>query len=114
MMSSVRDVVLLHGWGTTAAVWKDLGTRLAPRFRVPAPQLPGYGAGPECAPCTPDTVAGTIADAAPACCSVVGWSLGAQVALAWARAAPRQVARLALIAATPCFTRRAGWPHGIE
>jgi pimeloyl-[acyl-carrier protein] methyl ester esterase len=113
-MSEVRDVVLLHGWGTTGAVWKDLGARLAPRFRVHVPQVPGYGVGPECAPCTPGAVAGTIADAAPARCSVVGWSLGAQVALAWARAAPRQVARLALIAATPCFTRRAGWPHGVE
>jgi pimeloyl-[acyl-carrier protein] methyl ester esterase len=111
---SVRDVVLLHGWGTTAAVWKDLGARLALRFRVHALDLPGYGVGPACAPCTPEAVAGSIADGAPACCGVVGWSLGAQVALAWARAAPRQVARLALIAATPCFTRRADWQHGVE
>ena len=113
-MSAVRDVVLLHGWGTTAAVWKDFGMRLAPRFRVHTPQLPGYGTGPACAPCTPEIVARAIADAAPARCSVVGWSLGAQAALVWAHAAPRQVARLALIAATPCFTRRADWPHGVE
>jgi pimeloyl-[acyl-carrier protein] methyl ester esterase len=44
---------------------------------------------------------------------VVGWSLGGQVALAWARSAPQQVARIALIAASPCFARRAGWPHAI-
>jgi pimeloyl-[acyl-carrier protein] methyl ester esterase len=41
---------------------------------------------------------------------VVGWSLGGEVALAWALRAPRQVRRLALIGATPCFASRPGWP----
>ena len=40
-------------------------------------------------------------------------SLGAQVALTWAQRAPKQVNRLALIAATPCFTQRADWPHAV-
>ena len=40
---------------------------------------------------------------------LVGWSLGGEVALAWARRAPRQVRRLALIATTPCFTSKSGW-----
>jgi pimeloyl-[acyl-carrier protein] methyl ester esterase len=51
----------------------------------------------------------TLAAAAPKQCDVVGWSLGAQVALTWAQRAPKQVNRLALIAATPCFTQRADW-----
>jgi pimeloyl-[acyl-carrier protein] methyl ester esterase len=113
-MREIRDIVLLHGWGATAAVWKDLGARLAPRFRVHAPELPGYGVGGACEPCTLDALARMVASEAPASCGVVGWSLGAQVALAWARAAPRQAARLALVGATPCFLRRADWPHGAE
>jgi len=49
------------------------------------------------------------ARSAPRRCHVVGWSLGGQAALAWARRMPRQVRRVALLATTPCFTRRPGW-----
>jgi len=106
---SVRDVLLLHGWGFSAGVWDDLAKRLAPRFRVHAPDLPGYGAAPACEPYTLEAMAGAVARAAPRRCHVVGWSLGGEVALAWARRAPHQVRRLALIATTPCFTSRPGW-----
>ena len=112
-MRDARDVVLLHGWGITAGVWKDLAPRLAPRYRVRACDLPGYGASPACEPYTLHAVAEAVARAAPARCRVVGWSLGGQVALAWAQAHPQQVVRLALIAATPCFAQRASWPHAI-
>jgi len=105
----VRDVLLLHGWGFSAGVWDDLAVRLAPRFRVHAPDLPGYGATPACVPYTLESIVGAVARAAPRRCHVVGWSLGGEVALAWARRAPRQVRRLALIATTPCFTSKPGW-----
>ena len=109
-MTKVLDVVLLHGWGSSARVWDDLADRLAPRVRVHVPDLPGYGAMPLRAPCTLEVMAETMARCAPRRCHVVGWSLGGEVALAWALRAPRQVRRLALIAATPCFASRPGWP----
>jgi pimeloyl-[acyl-carrier protein] methyl ester esterase len=105
----VRDVLLLHGWGFSAGVWEDFAARLAPRFRVHVPDLPGYGAAPACVPYTLETIAGAVAHAAPRRCHVVGWSLGGEIALAWARRAPHQVRRLALIATTPCFTSKPGW-----
>lgn len=108
-----KSVVLLHGWGSGAAVWREMAAQLAPRAVAHAPDLPGYGAAPACAPYTLEGIAAAVARSAPKRCHVVGWSLGGQVALAWARNAPRQVARIALIAATPCFARRAGWPHAI-
>lgn len=37
-------VVLVHGSPGTARVWQRLGEALAARFRVVAPNLPGYGA----------------------------------------------------------------------
>jgi pimeloyl-[acyl-carrier protein] methyl ester esterase len=113
-MSDVRDVVLLHGWGMNAAVWKDLAAELSPQYRVRACDLPGYGASPRCAPYTLDAVAEAVARAAPPRCHVVGWSLGGLIALSWARAVPEQTARLALIAATPSFARRAGWHHALD
>jgi len=109
---SVRDVVLLHGWGISAGVWEGLAARLAPRFRVHAPDLPGYGSAPACKPYTLERIADTVARTAPRRCNVVGWSLGGEVALAWARRAPYQVQRLVLIATTPCFTSRLGWSCG--
>jgi pimeloyl-[acyl-carrier protein] methyl ester esterase len=65
---------------------------------------------PECSPYTLDAVAAAVARAAPRRCHVVGWSLGGEVALAWARRAPHQVLRLVLISSTPCFASRPGWP----
>ena len=109
-MKKVLDVVLLHGWGFSAGVWDDLAGRLGPHLRVHVPDLPGYGAAPACAPCTLEAMADAMARAAPRRCHVVGWSLGGEVALAWARRAPHQLQRLALIGTTPCFTSRPGWP----
>jgi len=104
-----RELVLLHGWGGNAGVWRELAARLAPRWRVRSLDLPGYGTTAACKSYTLETLADAVARAAPRRCAVVGWSLGGQVALAWARRAPRQVERLALIATTPCFVRRPGW-----
>jgi pimeloyl-[acyl-carrier protein] methyl ester esterase len=109
----VGDVVLLHGWGSTAGVWKELRTRLSQRLRVSAPDLPGYGSSTARAPCTVESMADAIARSAPRRCHVVGWSLGGLVALAWAMAAPEQVGRLALIATTPSFLQRPGWPEAM-
>jgi len=109
-VKKVLDVVLLHGWGFSAGVWDDLAGRLGPRLRVQVLDLPGYGAAPACAPCTLEAMADAMARAAPRRCHVVGWSLGGEVALAWARRAPRQVQRVAVIGTTPCFTSRPGWP----
>lgn len=110
----MKTVALLHGWGLGAAVFDALAARLAPHYAVRAFGLPGYDGTPACEPYTLDRLAQACAARAPAECLVVGWSLGAQVALAWAQAAPRQVERLALIGATPCFVQREGWTHGVE
>ena len=105
----VRDVVLLHGWGSGSGIWDGLAPRLAPRFRVHALPLPGYDAvSANAAPSLQGAVE-YVARAAPRRCGVIGWSLGGEVALAWARRMPRQVQRLALIATTPCFAGRPGW-----
>jgi len=109
----VRDVVLLHGWGSSGGVWKELAAVLAPHYQLHTPDLPGYGATPGCVPYTLESVAAAVAGTAPTRCHVVGWSLGGQLALAWARRAPRQVDRLVLISVSPSFVQRADWPHAV-
>jgi pimeloyl-[acyl-carrier protein] methyl ester esterase len=106
--------VLLHGWGMTPAVFDALADALRSSYVVHAMALPGYCAAPSAFPYSIEKLAESIAARAPERCCVAGWSLGAQVALEWARSQPRQVEALALLAATPSFVQRAGWSHAVE
>lgn len=108
------DLALLHGWGMHGGVWHGAAERLAQDFRLHVVDLPGYGTSDPCHPYLLEDVAQVLAHALPTPVAVCGWSLGAQAALAWALRAPQQVGRLVLTAATPCFTRRPGWVHGME
>ena len=109
----MTTVVLLHGWGMNGAVFDDFAGRLSARHEVLAHDLPGYGGRPAAEPYSLEELANDVAMRAPRKCFVAGWSLGAQVALTWARAQPRQIERLVLIAATPCFAQRGDWPHAV-
>ena len=105
----------LHGWGLNLRVFDALVDAL-PGFCHVRVDLPGHGKSPW------DPRAGELggltglvreAASAHAPFFVLGWSLGGQVALELAAAAPRLVERLALIAATPKFTASQDWPHGM-
>lgn len=108
---SMLPLVLLHGWGTHAGVWADVIARLELGHAVVAPDFPGDDAAEAC---TVDGVVDQLAAMAPERCVVAGWSLGGQLALAWALRYPQQVARLVLIATTPRFVSAPDWPHGMD
>jgi pimeloyl-[acyl-carrier protein] methyl ester esterase len=109
----LKALVLLHGWGMSPAVFDGLGTRLSTRYEVQPVRLPGYDDG-ACEPYELERIARHVAAAAPERCFVAGWSLGGEIAIAWARAEPQQIERMALIATTPCFVQRDGWSHAVE
>jgi pimeloyl-[acyl-carrier protein] methyl ester esterase len=125
-------LVLLHGWGLNVRVWDGLAAALRDSFRIIAVDLPGHGRSDwlpersslaEQAAQVRETVE-PITDEY----SLLGWSLGGQIALQLAAipsAAPAParmpgspaatapaVDRLVLIATTPRFTAGPGWPHG--
>jgi len=110
-------VVLLHGWGLNLRVWDGLAAALGDRFRIIAVDLPGHGRSTwlpersslaEQAAQVRETIAGIAAEY-----SLVGWSLGGQIALQLAATRSTAVVdRLALIATTPRFPAGADWPHG--
>lgn len=109
-----RDLILLHGWGMNAAVWRGLAAELARDHCVHAVEMPGYGIGADAVGAASlEAIVDALTAALPAGATVCGWSLGAQVALAWARRAPAQVARLVLLAATPRFVGAADWAQGM-
>lgn len=105
-------LVLLHGWGLSAAVWAPLRAQLGARFALHAPDLPGHGH----AAAAGDTLADwadALLPAIPAGSIVVGWSLGAQLALHLADHAAHKVARLVLIGASPRFVQADDWPAAL-
>ena len=108
------DLVLLHGWGMNAGVWQPILDRLAARCRVTALELPGHGAsGFDAGRRRLRDWADACLDAAPERAVWLGWSLGAQVALEAALAAPERVRALAAVTGTPRFVQAPDWPHAM-
>jgi pimeloyl-[acyl-carrier protein] methyl ester esterase len=112
------DLVLLHGWGLNLRVWDGLVEELRERFRVIAVDLPGHGRSAwTFSRGTPAEQAWAIyTTLAPISnrYSLLGWSLGAQIALDLAAAMPGQIDRLVLLAATPKFVEATDWQFGMK
>ena len=110
------DLVLLHGWGLNLRVWDGLVQELREEFRLITIDLPGHGRSPWSAGrSTPAEQAWLIHQSlAPisARYALLGWSIGAQIALDLAAATPAQIASLILVAATPKFAAGPDWLHG--
>jgi pimeloyl-[acyl-carrier protein] methyl ester esterase len=97
------DLVLLHGWGLHAGIWAPLTELLATRFRLHLFDLPGHGHSAPVENFTLDEVCDALAQAAPAPAHWLGWSLGGQIALAFAARFPHRVERLLMVASNPRF-----------
>jgi pimeloyl-[acyl-carrier protein] methyl ester esterase len=111
------DLVLLHGWGLNLRVWDGLTRELSRSYRVISVDLPGHGRSawnPKAR--TPAEQAwqvhATLASRSDRY-SLLGWSLGGQIALDLAAAMPGNVDRLVLVATTPRFAASEDWPHGM-
>lgn len=108
------DLVLLHGWGMHSGVWAEVLAPLSARARVHAIDLPGHGHSAHVPVDRFEDAAEAVAACVPKDSVVCGWSLGGLVAQQLAHRHPERVARLALIATTPCFAERPGWRHGMK
>jgi len=107
---SEPDLVLLHGWGMNAAVWKDVSRDLRGTAVCHPIELPGHGDRPF-SPRSPDlwSWADACLEAAPDRALWLGWSLGGLIALTAALRAPERVEGLILVTATPRFVQAADW-----
>jgi len=105
------SLVLLHGWGMHARVFDALIAELADLDPI-ALDLPGHG-GAEDAGLTLDDWAEAVARKVPEGATVLGWSLGGQVALRLARRHEDRVAKLVMLSSTPRFVSGGDWNAGI-
>jgi pimeloyl-ACP methyl ester carboxylesterase len=101
-------VVLLHGSGLTARAYDSLARGLADRFRVVVPDLRGHGESDRAEEYSwgraVDDIDGIVRTLAMSPVSLVGHSIGAQLAAAYAARRPTAVMRLALIDWAPGAT----------
>ena len=116
-----RPLVMLHGWGMHSGLWFPLLPRLIERYRMHLVDLPGHGHSDALVTPPPlslrrvvEAVELAIAETpAPAPLMILGWSLGGQVALEWARLRPERVGALVLMSTTPSFVQRPDWQHAM-
>ena len=112
-MKSKPALALLHGWGMNPRVFDALATHLADHFELLPLALPGHG-GAELLPTnTLATWAARIGAQLPRQTTLLGWSLGGQVAMRIARDVPAQIERLILLSSTPKFVLADDWQAGI-
>lgn len=106
---SGNPLLLIHGWGMNGGMWSRVAEQLALSYRVHCVDLPGYASSTTCTPYDLDTLVHQLSSQFNESITVVGWSLGGQLALRWALLHPAQVNRLVLLATTPCFVQKENW-----
>jgi pimeloyl-[acyl-carrier protein] methyl ester esterase len=108
------DLVLLHGWGLHSGAWTEVLPALSALARVHAIDLPGHGYSATVEASSFDAATDAVAELVPEGATVCGWSLGGLIAQRLVHRHPGRVARLALVATTPCFMQRPGWSCGVK
>lgn len=104
---AAEPLLFVHGWGVSSAAFSEFFDRLAERYRVVAPDLPGFGrsrafAGAVSYEAYADVLAELLADRGIERAHVAGLSMGGGVALCFAARHPERVRALVLMAPTGC------------
>ena len=107
-------LVLLHGWAMHGGVFAPLVARMRETFTLHVVDLPGHGLSRDCdTPLALEACVEAIAAHVPRA-AWCGWSLGGLVALHAAATRPDHVSHLAMLCASPHFTRSADWKYGVS
>lgn len=113
MRSPKPVLALLHGWGMNVRVFDVLAALLADDFEVHALNLPGHGGRAAMPDNTLASWANDLAQQLPDHVTLLGWSLGGQVAMRMALDYPHKISRLILLSSTPRFVAADDWAHGM-
>jgi pimeloyl-[acyl-carrier protein] methyl ester esterase len=106
-----HKLVLLHGWGMNAAIFKPLLDYLEADFELFRVDLPGHG-GSGMMDADFEMQVEILAQQLPQA-SVLGWSMGGLYATALAHRFPEKFTRLVLVSSNPCFVQQTDWPCAV-
>jgi pimeloyl-[acyl-carrier protein] methyl ester esterase len=109
-------LVFLHGWLMSGRVW-HYQQQLADRFRVITIDLRGHGSSAPGGDFSLDSLAGDLDELFAAlqldAATLIGWSMGAQLALHASSMLKNRLEAVVLIGGTPCFCVKPDYPHGL-
>jgi len=105
------NLVLIHGWAMNNLVWQSWLADLEKSYRVICVELPGHGDSEYSEYWGMNELLEAMAAQLPSCCSVLGWSLGGMVALAYASEYPQRVNNLVMLASSAKFVQSADWQY---
>jgi malonyl-CoA O-methyltransferase len=103
------DLVLLHGWGMSAEVWRAWLPLLRRRCNVILLDLPGFGRSPAQADLSVDALLDQLKHFVPQQSILLGWSLGGALAIAFSARFPNHCGALMTLACNPCFVANDDW-----
>ncbi len=105
-----KSIVLLHGWAMHTGVWRNFAQKLAQHYQVTCLDLPGHGFSETIEPYTLEQTSKVLIEASPkSTFCLLGWSLGATVALDMTKRYPQKVDSLILLAGNPRFVQDKNW-----
>jgi pimeloyl-[acyl-carrier protein] methyl ester esterase len=105
-----KPIVLIHGWAMHTGVWRKFAKQLGEQYKVICLDLPGHGLSESIEPYALDYIGANLIEAVPESkFCVLGWSLGASVALTMAKNYPHRIDSLILLAGNPRFIKEGGW-----
>ncbi len=112
-------VVLVHGWCMSSAVWQFQYKGLEHAYRLIAPDLRGHGkSGMTPGSLDFESFAADLADLLYGLglsnIILVGWSMGAQIAMQAYSGISDWLAGLVLVSATPCFSAKPDFQFGLQ
>ena len=109
-----RPIVLIHGWGMSGKIWEEFSKVMKYKNKLYIIDLPGMGKSEIIKPYKIDNLIDKIHELIPEKVTIIGWSLGGQIAMKYYLKYPKAVNYLVLISTTPCFIRKPGWKFGVS
>lgn len=105
-----KPIVLIHGWAMHTGIWRLFAQQLAKNYQVTCLDLPGHGLSEIVEPYSLDKISDELISNMPKTSfCLLGWSLGASVALRIAKKYPQKIESLILLAGNPRFVDDDDW-----
>ena len=107
-------ILLIHGWGMSGKIWDEFSKLMKNKNKLYVIDLPGMGKSELINPYKIDDLISKINKSIPKKITIIGWSLGGQIAMKYYLKYPKSVNSLVCISSTPCFIKKPGWDFGVS